>query len=408
MRSFLKALLCVNLLLAGLAVPAHATDFFWQGIIDNEWDTTTGIPLISNWSGGPFGGIPGSGDTATFQSSSPFTSIDVEVNRTIRAATYSAGVDYTLIGGSAITLTLADGDITTLGSATHGITTNVGLGSAGVWDIDNPLFEVSGNITGSFGLSKTGSGTLLLTGNNSYSGTTTIDGGIVQVGDGGTSGSIAGNITNNAQLIFNRSNDLIYGGVITGTGDLTKTGAGRLTLSGVGNNVGGTLNLNGGVVEIAEKVVVGAMEGGGDLELGSQELVTGASGDDTLYSGVVTGDSDSRLRHKGSGTLTLTGGDNTTPSSFGTLRAHDGTVVVDGALIDVTSTDFSDIPGALLATIGDITVQNGADVRMAAGSHGIVRNSTLTVAGSGTSLMGDRLDAAETAGATQCRFRLLC
>ena len=69
-----------------------------------------------------------------------------------------------------------------------------------------------------------------ITGNNTYTGTTTVSHGTLSLGNGGTSGSIAGDITNNASLRFNRSDNVTYADVISGTGTVTKQGAGTLTL----------------------------------------------------------------------------------------------------------------------------------------------------------------------------------
>jgi autotransporter-associated beta strand protein len=86
---------------------------------------------------------------------------------------------------------------------------------------------------GSVSITKEGSGTQTLTGTNTYNGDTTINNGILQIGDGGTSGSLGmGDITNNAELIFNRSDASSYNGVISGLGSVTKEGAGMQTLTG--------------------------------------------------------------------------------------------------------------------------------------------------------------------------------
>src|ERR1700733_3873681 len=57
---------------------------------------------------------------------------------------------------------------------------------------------------GSHGLEKTGNGKLILTANETYTGVTTIAGGTLQLGNGSSlSGSLSGNIVNNAALAFN-------------------------------------------------------------------------------------------------------------------------------------------------------------------------------------------------------------
>ena len=114
----------------------------------------------------------------------------------------------------------------------------------------------SGNITfaatlpfGNRGIvAQNGSGMLTLTGNNTHPGGTTINAGILQVGNGGTSGAIGtGPCTDNTLLIFNRSDALTYGGMISGNGSIVKTGAGTLTLNGT-NNVFGSLTVSNGTL----------------------------------------------------------------------------------------------------------------------------------------------------------------
>ncbi|MGB7841118.1 MAG: autotransporter-associated beta strand repeat-containing protein, partial [Terrimicrobiaceae bacterium] len=113
-----------------------------------------------------------------------------------------------------------------------------------------------GVISGTGGLTKVGTGVFTLTGNNTYTGLTTVSAGTLQIGSGGTSGSIAGDIIDNSLLQFNRSDSLVVNGNVTGSGRIIQVGAGTTTLNG--NNVlsalsgnavsvnAGTLMMNGG------------------------------------------------------------------------------------------------------------------------------------------------------------------
>ncbi|MEJ0009488.1 MAG: autotransporter outer membrane beta-barrel domain-containing protein [Alphaproteobacteria bacterium] len=87
-------------------------------------------------------------------------------------------------------------------------------------------FYLSGNITGGGDVTQAGPGTIIVTGENAYTGGTIISGGTLQVGDGGSTGNLTGPITNDSHLVLDRGDHYEFGGVITGSGDLTKTGGG--------------------------------------------------------------------------------------------------------------------------------------------------------------------------------------
>ncbi|GJD36630.1 autotransporter outer membrane beta-barrel domain-containing protein [Methylobacterium aerolatum] len=98
-------------------------------------------------------------------------------------------------------------------------------------------------------------GTLLLTANNSgFQGSTTINaGGTLQLGNGGTTGSLASSIVTNGTLAFNRSDAVTYGNAIVGTGTLAQNGNGLLTLTGsngVGSQFTGTAEVNSGILAV--------------------------------------------------------------------------------------------------------------------------------------------------------------
>ncbi|MCF4164765.1 autotransporter domain-containing protein [Zavarzinia compransoris] len=106
-------------------------------------------------------------------------------------------------------------------------------------------------IGGTGHVTKDGDGTLTVTGTMAQTGGTTIAGGTLQIGDGGTAGTLYNAVVNLGTLVFDRADDTTFSGSIAGTGMVVKRGAGTLNLTGdstlTGDTLveGGTLAVNG-------------------------------------------------------------------------------------------------------------------------------------------------------------------
>ena len=103
------------------------------------------------------------------------------------------------------------------------------------------------NDTGTISLTKSGAGTKILSGANTYTGQTTISAGTLQIGAGSTTGKLSAGsaIVNNSNLTINRSDALTQGtdfssAAITGTGSLTVAGTGITTLNAANSYSGVT------------------------------------------------------------------------------------------------------------------------------------------------------------------------
>ena len=224
------------------------------------------------------------------------------------------------------------------------------------------------NGAGALSVTKTGASRWIFAGNNSYSGTTTISAGTLQIGNGGTSGTLgSGAVVNNATLTFLRSDALNVASSISGTGTLNQSGTGTTLLNGSAaaalTNVNlGILAVNGALVtptltlaNTATLDVRGTVEAAG----ANPTTITGSTGVNTVLVATgatlrATGDlgngSDlldvSGTVNTGAGTLSLGTGDDT-------LTIHDGTNIVGtvagGTGVNTFNTDIAGV--ASLGTV---------------------------------------------------------
>ena len=125
------------------------------------------------------------------------------------------------------------------------------------------------------GLTKAGAGKVTLTGANDYTGPTTILAGTIELGDGGT--ILPGDISNDGVLAFNKSTNEFFDDIVSGTGGLTHSGAGRLTLTN-SNTFTGPTTVTTGILEVDNGDAISndsrlVIDGSGLVELTQSETV---------------------------------------------------------------------------------------------------------------------------------------
>jgi fibronectin-binding autotransporter adhesin len=288
---------------------------------------------------------------------------------------------------------------------------------------------LGGAISGSGSLVKEGWGTLTLTGSASHGGGTVIAAGMLQIGNGGTTGDLSGNVVNDAVLSFNRSNDYSFSGVISGSGVVVQSGTGTTVLTGNNAYAGGTL-IRAGALQVANDGNLGASGTaitflGGALRFGASFstdrtvlLIGSATVDTNGHDGTLTGGvyGYGDLTKTGAGTLRLTGTNyyRNTIVEAGTLigdaASISGNVTANGTVV-FDQRDDASIAGVFSGT-GRFSKAGGGTLELTGDSSGFAGSTaiaagTLVVNGAlGGTLeveSGARLQGSGTVGATTVR-----
>ncbi|EPS4267921.1 autotransporter-associated beta strand repeat-containing protein [Salmonella enterica subsp. enterica serovar Derby] len=269
------------------------------------------------------------------------------------AGTLILNAENTYTGGTTISEgTLVANNVEALG--TGNVTDNATLELNTGGDFDNA-------ISGSGQVVKSGDKTLTLSGANSYTGGTTISGGTLVATNVEALGS--GDVTDNATLELNTGGT--FDNVISGSGQVVKSGDEMLTLSGANSYTGGT-TISGGTLVVSN---VEALGSGDVTDNATLELNTGGDFDNNIGgTGSVVKSGDKTLTL--SGTNTYTGG---TTISGGTLIATHVNALGTGA-IDNRASLLLDASGQFAVT--DLTTESGGNTEIGAGST--LQATTLT------------------------------
>ncbi|MFK3212860.1 fibronectin-binding autotransporter adhesin ShdA [Salmonella enterica subsp. enterica serovar Weltevreden] len=233
------------------------------------------------------------------------------------------------------------------------------LGTGDVTIAENATLALSqgtldNNVTGEGQIVKSGSDELIVTGDNNYSGGTTISGGTLTVDHADSLGS--GDIDNSGVLKVGEGE---LENTLSGSGSLVKTGSGELTLSGDNDYSGGTIISDGTLIaDNADSLGTGAVANSGVLQVGEGELENTLSGSGSLVK-------------TGSGELTLSGDND----------YSGGTIISDGTLIAEDNADS--LGTGAVANSGVLQVGEGELENTLSGSGSLVKTGTgeLTLSG---------------------------
>ncbi|EAS8648648.1 fibronectin-binding autotransporter adhesin ShdA [Salmonella enterica] len=269
------------------------------------------------------------------------------------------------LSGSGSLVKTGTGELTLSGDNTYSGGTTITGGtltadhadSLGSGDIDNNGVlqvgegELKNTLSGTGSLVKIGTGELTLSGDNTYSGGTTIDDGVLIADNADSLGT--GTIANNGVLQVGEGE---LKNTLSGTGSLVKIGTGELTLNGDNDYSGGTTIDDGVLIaDNADSLGTGAVANNGVLQVGEGELKNTLSGTGSLVK-------------IGTGELTLSG-DNT---YSGGTTIDDGVLIaanvnaLSGGDVDNSGTLMLDANGAF--ELANVTTHSGATTALAAGS----------------------------------------
>ena len=193
-----------------------------------------------------------------------------------------------------------------------------------------------GGSLGAISLAVNGNGVQVLTGANTYTGSTTVNGGTLQIGNGGTTGSInaTSGVVTNAILAFNRSDNISFAPAISGSGGVTQMGPGAVALTGSLSYTGQTTLVNAALTvgNAQNMTLAGAIVGSGTFsKAGAGTLTLGGystySGPTVIVAGTVTVPQALQFQ-----TAVLSVGGTTTPGSITAALgpANQGTMNIVG------------------------------------------------------------------------------
>ena len=358
-----------------------ATLSFDGGTLRNTSTMTINRPTTINQGGGTFDTQADLTMGRTIAGAGALTKIGADTLTLGGANTYAGGtvIDEGTVsvssdgnlGNAAGAVSLDDGTLLNTAAFTSGRDVSLGAGG-GTFSTQGDL-TLTGDMTGAGSLTKTGNGALVLTADGSYTGGTSIASGTLQLGNGGNTGSVVGDFTDNGTLVFDRGDISTYAGLISGTGSLEQQGGGTLTVTGNNTYAGptavraGSLIINGDQSGAANDTSVdaGGTLGGKGIIGGDVSLADGATlspGDLGSAPGTLTikgdlGLSDTSNLNVNMGQANVVGG------PLNDLVQVNGDLTLDGTLNVTVSSGGTFDPGIYrIIGYGGALTENGMNV----------------------------------------------
>ena len=186
---------------------------------------------------------------------------------------------------------------------------------------------------------KLGLGTLVFATNNTYTGSTVITAGQLQLGNGGNVGSIgSGALTNLATLVIDRSDSITMANNMSGVGNIVQAGTGTLTLTGTNTYTGTTTINSASTIQIGNGGTTGTLGSGNVIDNG---MLSFNRSTDLITANNISGTGN--VSQNGSGMLTLSGNNTFT-----------GNTQVNGAYLNLGSNNAFGSTATVISNNGSL------------------------------------------------------